>query len=253
MNSGFVHHGRLCRPDGQAAPAGLYELRFALHGETHGKRSCWSETLPNVKVSDGGFFAVILGHEKPIKPSYFDRGPRFLSTRVMVNGDLGEESGQRVPFTGNLMKVDAAQGQQHTRLGKLEESEEERSKHPSPAEFAQSLEALEFRIRRLESERIGVLEKTIQTILTRLDQIDGDGKRMDLVEDRVDDMDGPDGDIVDLIDRMRSVEAVAPQLFDYLAEETPAMELEALEARVLTLERDSLLLPSELADAAQTQ
>ena len=91
------------------------------------------------------------------------------------------------------------------------------------------------------------------SILERLDHIDGEGKRLEVVEDRVDDMDGPDGDIVDLIDRMKAVEAAAPQLFDYLADESPAMQLEALEARIRTLERDNLLAPQSLKGSAQGQ
>ena len=100
------------------------------------------------------------------------------------------------------------------------------------------------RVRLLESTRIGSLEQAIKLICQRLDLIDGEGKRLDLLEDRIEDIDGTDGDIVDLIERMHSVETVAPQLFDYLADENPAMELEALEARVLNLERDNLLQPS---------
>ena len=48
---------------------------------------------------------------------------------------------------------------------------------------------------------------------------------MDRVEDRIKDIDGSDGDIVDLVERMHAVETVAPQLFDYLADENPRWSL----------------------------
>ena len=253
MITGFVHHGRLCGPDGQPAKPGVYALQFSLHGEPHGKRSCWSERQAEVSVTHGGHFSVILGQQKPVKPSYFDRGPRYLSTRIVTGEEIGEERSPRTPYTGSLLQVGKAQENAEGRLGRLEEAEEERSNYPSAAEFSKALAALELRIQRLESRRILDLETTIQSILTRLDQIDGEGKRLDRVEDRVDDMDGPDGDIEDLIERMRAVEAAAPQLFDYLAEDTPEMQLEALEARVRSLERDNLLAPPDLSDAVQNR
>ena len=253
MITGFVHHGRLFSAAGQPAAPGVYHLQFSLHGEPQGKRSCWTEQHPSVHVSDGGFFAVILGKQKAIKPSYFDRGPRYLSTRLVLHGEAGEERGARTPYTGALLQLGATQERQQTRLGLLEEAEEERSHSPSPAEFAEALAALEHRVHLLETSRLQNLEHAVQSILERLDRIDGEGKRLDRVEDRVDDMDGPDGDIMDLIDRMKAVEAAAPQLFDYLAEESPAMQLEALEARIRTLERDNLLAPPSLKDSAQGQ
>ena len=251
--TGFVHHGRLFSSAGQPAAAGMYHLQFSLHGEPHGKRSCWTERHTQVAVSEGGFFAVILGNEKAIKPSYFDRGPRYLSTRLVTNGEPEEEASPRTPYTGALLQLGANQERQHGRLGQLEQAEEERSNFPTAAEFTEALSALELRVRRLENTRLQNLEKAVQSIVERLDRIDGDGKRLDVVEDRVDDMDGPDGDIVDLIDRMKAVEAAAPQLFDYLADESPVMQLEALEARVRTLERDNLLAPASLKDSAHGQ
>ncbi|MEC7240848.1 MAG: hypothetical protein VXW32_06385 [Myxococcota bacterium] len=253
MITGFVHHGRLFGAAGRPAAAGVYHLQFSLHGEPHGKRSCWTERHPLISVTEGGFFSAILGEQKAIKPSYFDRGPRYLSTRIVKDNEAEEECGPRTPYTGNLLQLGANQERHQGRLGKLEESEEERSHFPSPSELADALSALDLRVRRLEDTRIHNLEATVTSILERLDQIDGDGKRLDVVEDRVDDMDGPDGDIVDLIDRMKAVEAAAPQLFDYLAEESPAMQLEALEARIRNLERDNLLAPQSLKGSARGQ
>ena len=251
MITGFVHHGRLFSTAGQPAGAGVYHLQFSLHGEPHGKRSCWTEQHAHVSVSEGGFFSVILGDQKTIKPSYFDRGPRYLSTRIVSHNEPQEEAGPRTPYTGSLLQLGAHHERQQGRLHKLEEAETERSQFPSPSEFAEALSALDLRVRRLEDTRLQNLEMAVKSILERLDQIDGEGKRLDVVEDRVDDMDGPDGDIVDLIDRMKAVEAAAPQLFDYLAEESPVMQLEAIEARVRTLERDNLLAPQSLKDSAQ--
>lgn len=246
MITGFEHHGRLCRRDGRPANPGSYDLRFALHGEKEGKRACWTEDHTEINVAPGGFFSVVLGREKTIKPSYFERGERYLSVRVLRKGEAENECTARIPFTGGLVCLQAAQGSIKTRIESLEAEHDERCGQPSPAELAQTIESLDIRIRRLESERLTALEKIVSTLSSRLDAIDGDGQRMDRVEDRIEDIDGSDGDIVDLVERMHAVETVAPQLFDYLADENPAMELEALEERVRRLERDNLLQPQDL-------
>jgi hypothetical protein len=90
------------------------------------------------------------------------------------------------------------------------------------------------------------LENLVKLLAERLLAVDGVGRRLDRAEDRIEDIDGGDGDIVSLIERMHAVEIVAPQLFDYLADENPAMELEALEQRVLHLERDNRLHPTRV-------
>jgi hypothetical protein len=244
VNTGFEHHGRLSRRDGRPANPGHYELRFALHGDPDGKRACWTEDHLHVTVSPGGFYSVLLGAQTPIKASYFDRGIRHLSVRILRKGEVESETGQRIPFTGRLHQLSVLGDKLDVRIEKLERAETTRGAQPSPEELAQTIEGLEHRVRLLESTRIGSLEQAIKLICQRLDLIDGEGKRLDLLEDRIEDIDGTDGDIVDLIERMHAVETVAPQLFDYLADENPAMELEALEARVLNLERDNLLQPS---------
>jgi len=245
--TGFEHHGRLCRRDGRPANPGHYDLRFALHGDPEGKRACWTEDHSHVAVAPGGFYTVLLGTDTPIKPSYFDKGVRHLSVRIVRKGEAEDETGQRVPFTGCLHQLISLGERLGERINKLEQGEAERGAQPSPAQLAETIEGLDLRIRRLESERLNNLERAVKLIIERLDLVDGEGKRMDLVEDRIEDIDGPDGDIVDLIERMHAVEVVAPQLFDYLADENPAMELEALEERVRKLERDNLLQPERSA------
>ena len=249
--TGFAHHGRLCRRDGRPANPGHYDLRFALHGDSLGKRACWTEDHLQISVSPGGFYSVVLGAETAIKPSYFDKGIRYLSVRILKKGEVQEETGTRLPFTGSLQQLEALGKSLHSRIEKLEESESDRSAQPSGAELAELIENLDARVQQLESERLSSIEKALQLIAHRLDQIDGAGKRLDLVEDKIEDIDGPDGDIVSLIDRMQAVEKVAPQLFDYLADESPVLELEALEERVRQLERDNLLQPHEKTTVAE--
>ncbi len=243
MIPGIEHHGRLCRRDGRPANPGHYELRFALHSDSQGKRSCWMEDHTKVHVAPGGFYTVLLGQEVCIKPSYFDKGIRYLSVRVLRKGEPEEETASRIPFTGTIHQLGALTEGLDNRIEKLEAAETARGAQPSQAELAQGLEALDQRIRVLESDRIANLEKWVNALAGRLLAVDGEGKRLDRAEDRIEDMDGTDGDIVDLVDRMRAVEIVAPQLFDYLADENPAMELETLAQRVLELERDNRLHP----------
>jgi hypothetical protein len=242
--SGIAHQGRLCRRDGRPANPGHYALRFALHSESQGKRACWTEDHDNVLVAPGGFFSALLGQQTPIKPSYFDKGIRHLSVRILRKGEVEDETCARIPFTGSIHQLGALTQGLTQRLERLEAIETTRGAEPQTPALAQSIVNLDHRIRALESERIVQLETWVKTLADRLVAVDGDGKRLDRAEDRLEDMDGGEGDIVDLVTRMHAVEIVAPQLFDYLADENPAMDLEALEARVLDLERDNLLQPS---------
>lgn len=244
MISGIAHQGRLCRRDGRPANPGHYALRFALHSEAQGKRSCWAEDHASVFVAPGGFFSVLLGQQTAIKPSYFDKGIRHLSVRILRKGDVEDETSARIPFTGSIQQLSALTEGLGQRLERLEAIETTRGADPQTPELAQSILNLHHRIHALESERLVDLENGVKALADRLVAVDGDGKRLDRAEDRIEDMDGEDGDITDLITRMHAVEIVAPQLFDYLADENPAMELEALEARVLELERDNRLQPS---------
>jgi exonuclease VII small subunit len=243
---GIEHHGRLCRRDGRPANPGQYDLRFALHRDEVGKRSCWAEDHTSVHVAPGGFYSVLLGQEKPIKPSYFDNGARQLSVRILRKGEPEEETGNRTPFTGYIQQLGATTEALTQRIEHLEAAEAIRGAQTNPDVFDQNLAALEQRVQILENDRITDLENLVKLLAERLLAVDGVGQRLDRAEDRIEDIDGAEGDIVTLIERMHAVEIVAPQLFDYLADENPAMELEALEQRVLELERDNRLNPSRI-------
>jgi hypothetical protein len=243
---GIEHHGRLCRRDGRPANPGQYELRFALHRDQVGKRSCWMEDHISVHVAPGGFYSVLLGQKKTIKPSYFDDGIRHLSVRILRKGEPEEETGNRTPFTGSIQQLGAMAEAQNQRIEQLESAETIRGAQTSPVVLDENLAALEQRVRTLETNRVTDLENLVKLLAERLLAVDGVGRRLDRAEDRIEDMDGADGDIVSLIERMHAVEIVAPQLFDYLADENPAMELEALEQRVLHLERDNRLHPARV-------
>ena len=110
MITGFEHHGRLCRRDRRPANPGSYDLRFCpsrrkrKENEPAGRKTTLKSTSRPV------VFSLLSSVEKTIKPSYFERGERYLSVRVLRKGEAENECTARIPFTGGLVCLQAAQG-----------------------------------------------------------------------------------------------------------------------------------------------
>jgi hypothetical protein len=203
-------HGRLCRKDGRPANPGAYDLLFRLHRDAETDDALWEDTLHGVGVVAGGYFHAILGERTALGPHLFDGTPRYLSTRIVRNGRSSEEAADRVPLLGGLIRVGDGLVELAQRVATLE------SAAPAgPAETAtvrHRLIVLRRRLRRIEGGG-GVLAPLVARLLAieaRLDRIDGSEGRIAHLEDELEDLVGPDGDVVDLGDRLDRLEGRSP-------------------------------------------
>jgi hypothetical protein len=210
--TGIEYHGRLARRDGRPANPGTYDLRFALHSDERIKRSCWTEDHKSVVVAPGGFFTVVLGLATPIKAEYFSTGPRWASVRIVRRGELEDETGPRVPVLGGVVCLEQHTRRIVARLSSLEEVAAESAKGPQALEMQSTIETLHGRLTQLEEGRLDQVETLLRELSRRVKTLDGDGRRMELLEERVDELDGPSGEVQELVERLDSIggaEAVA--------------------------------------------
>ncbi|MEE2752221.1 MAG: hypothetical protein VX519_12385 [Myxococcota bacterium] len=205
--SGIEYHGRLARRDGRPAPPGSYDLRFALHSDQRIKRSCWSEEHGSVQVNPGGFFSVVLGLESPISPDYFNAGPRWASVCVVRRGAVEEETAPRVPVIGGIICLDRRTRRAIGRLDKLEEYCQELRTGPQAVELQTAIEGLVCRVEGLETGRVQELEALVKELQVRMKELDGEGRRVELLEERVDDIDGPHGELAEIAESLEAMEA----------------------------------------------
>lgn len=223
-------HGRLCRSDGRPANPGTYDLLFQLHDGPESERALWEEPILSIPVAAGGFYHVVLGQHAALRADLFRDGLRWLAVRVVRTGKAAEEIGERVPVTGVTLKLGASQGHLEARVASLEGG----GARPAVSEkTAKRLKILHRRLRRLEAGggAVGLVTTRVRLVEERLLRIDGEEGRVTHLEDELEDLVGPDGDVVDLHERMDALEAQEPGLHVV----TGGMDLRALEARIAAL------------------
>jgi hypothetical protein len=224
MQGLFEFHGRLQRSDKRPANPGTYALQFQLHGQprvSQRDKLYWEEVLDKVEVAPGGFFRVVLGKQTAVEPGVFSRGVRWMSVRVLRAGTLDEESGCRVPVVGQSMRLYSAISKLEARLlGADERLNSFVTSAPKVEQFQTRVNRISEAVEGLRS-RLGFLEggteqksiiRRVEALTNRLDDVDREDGRIDKLELELDDLVGPDGDVVDLNERMDRVEGHAPEL-----------------------------------------
>ena len=209
MFEGITFHGRLSRRDGRPANPGTYTLRFALHADRNTGRSNWQEDQDGVTIGSGGFFSVVLGVVKPLKPDHFATLPRWLSVRVVRGGHVEEENGIRTPLLGETMRLAKVNAQVEKRLATVESFRETALKGPDAIKLEGRLDDMGERLGQMADTRLPNAEGLLGGLETEVESLGGDDGRVTWLEDRLDDIDGPDGDIVDLVERELKPETLA--------------------------------------------
>ncbi len=216
--------GRLSRSDKRPANPGTYCLQFQLHGqprESKRDKIHWEEVVETVEVAPGGFFRVVLGRKVPFEESMFGRGIRWMSFRVVRSGTLDDEHCARAPVVGGEVRL-------YGRLDKLKSSIEDlsariaglASNSPKVETFqtrlnrvGEAIEGIHSRLAPIESgTEMASVVRRVESLMARLDEVDCDDGRLDRIEDELHDIVGPDGDVVDLNERMDRLEGRAPEL-----------------------------------------
>jgi hypothetical protein len=117
---------------------------------------------------------------------------------------------------------------------------------PSGGRTREQLEELGQRVRELESSGPRQLTDRMDALKRRMDLLDGEGGRVERLEDELEDLAGPDGDVVDLNERMDRIEGRAPELLSAMRHQQQSAgdtlqrmgrEQERLAAQVAELQR----------------
>lgn len=208
MIESVEHQGRLQRSDGKTVASGTYNLRFRLQPFNRDD-VLWEEEIPNVSIATGGGYRVLLGHRTPIPASIFSGSQRVLLVAVLKGGKKLEDIGERSQFAGGLLRVGAAISELESRVHKVEH-------HPALTGDGQ-LDRLRRRLRRTMKlvhelkltggaplqtvgSQVGILEE-------RMTRLDGEEGRVIRLEDDLEDLTGPDGELTDLGERVEGMEA----------------------------------------------
>ena len=211
-------HGRLSRSDKRPANPGSYCLQFQLHGQARASQRdkvYWEEVLDAVDVAPGGFYQVVLGRKAPLDGSMFSRGARWMSVRVVRGGSLDEENNKRIPIVGNAFSLSKSLDKTKEKVESLEARVDQvAASSPKVDQFqtrlnriVEALEALGGRLVPLEDGvELKALVRRLEALTGRLDEIDKDEGRLDRLELEMEDIVGPDGDVIDLNERMDRIE-----------------------------------------------
>lgn len=234
--------GRLARADKRPANPGRYTLLFRLHPAEGSERVEWEESVADVEVTPGGFFNVVLGLAEPLAPDLFESGPLWLSVRVSRESEIGDEHGARVPLVGSTARLGWRLAEVAERVGQLEEAIEVdgasggRDKLVNRlSHLREWLDELRERVASIESgQEAAHLRRRMDAMGIRIDDILREGGRLDRIEDELEDLVGPDGDVVDLNERMDRIEGQAPDLIARLR----AREAGPSEDRIDVLSRE---------------
>lgn len=204
--------GRLSRTDKRPANPGRYDLRFAVHATLADDEPLWEETVRDVEVVPGGFFHVVLGRTVPLGGELFAEGTRWVATRVLRGRQLDDEHSPRVPVTGLSVLLSERLRVVEDRLGveaPTGDSTEER--------LRRLISELEERVEAVEDDSdASDLDERVAELSRRLAELDGEEGRLTRIEDELEDLVGPDGDVVDLNERMDRLEDRAPELIENL-------------------------------------
>lgn len=202
-------HGRLTRPEGRAPATGHLDLQLSLHAEVNSDDVSWSEIHRDVLVSATGDFDVLLGRIVPLAPAHFADPPAWVSVRVLRNGRPGEEGAPRVPITGADVTLTHAINDVATRVDNMEANAEA---GPAGKQARTRILKLHRRLRRLEAGEgaLAPIVTSLAGLQARLFPIDREGGRLDHIEDELEEITGPDGDIIDLLERVEKLEGSGP-------------------------------------------
>ena len=203
---GLAFCGRLLEVDGRPVPAGRYRLKLALHADGRIGRCSWSEIQDHVDVDAHGIFSVLLGKNKAIEAKQFNDRPRWVSVRRIRDGEEESENAPRICVLGTPLQLANQVAELSAQLKAHGEILERYTSGPSTRELATRLDALEAKTEALQAGDLGVIRAQISELLTKAEAILDEGGRLDQIEDRLEDLDGPDGDIIDVNRRMDDME-----------------------------------------------
>jgi hypothetical protein len=182
----------------------------------------WEETLQSVRVTHGGFFHVLLGQINPIRPDLLSGACLWLAVQLVRGGRVGEEQGPRVPVLCAPLRATEDIGALEQGLGLLRSVMTKAgllSDHPAdePLLLEERFDLLQDGLRHIE-RRVSAVERAAldapsdpkplpPALAEKLETLE---ERVLCIEDELEDIIGPEGDIVEIVDRMDRLETLLP-------------------------------------------
>jgi len=180
-----------------------------IHASLRGPAVLWEHRVKAHSAGAAPWVHLVLGEDKPLPPGLGSEAIRYVSVRPVE----GASWGPRAPVDTTSLRLLVRLTRLEARFAELEASF---APVTALATARDALDEHELRIGRLEgSKRVGRLSVLAGTLAERLDRLDQDDGRVERLEDELEDLVGPDGDVVDLEDRLSELEqSVAHRLRD---------------------------------------
>ena len=240
MNEGIIqgleYHGRLLQKSGGPVAPGVYEVEFSFHSDSKTSRSNWRERQKNIQVGPDGWFSTVLGQQIPIMPHMFKDRARWVSVRAVLGGRTDDEYSPRICVVGSSLQLIRDVERLDGRVAKAEVFLDGLQGAPTTTGLKVRLDDLGDRLDRIEVAELARLTRLVDQMLDRVDRVDAEDGRLERIEDRLGDMDGPDGDVIDLNARLDDIEKRAVRVLEHL--EVGPTRAENLEKAVAKLRDD---------------
>ncbi len=237
MNEGIIqgleYHGRLLQKTGGAVAPGVYEVEFSFHSDPRTSRSNWRERQKNIQVGPDGWFSTVLGQQIPITPHMFKDRARWVSVRIVHAGRADDECSPRICVVGSSLQLIRDVDRLDGRVSKAEGILDGLQASPSTTALKTRLDDLCVRLDRVEISELARLTRLVDQMLDRVDSVDAEDGRLERIEDRLGDMDGPNGDVIDLNERLDDIEKRALRVLEHM--EVGPTKVEGLERAVRKL------------------
>ena len=142
--------------------------------------------------------------DNEVDPATFSRGVRWMSVRVVRGGKLDDTSPRADDWTRSASSLLSENSLLDSRRRSVHRSwrHPPRSTVPDPGQpIVEALEGARELVPLEAATELNAVIRRVETLTGQLDAIDMDGGRLDNVELELEDIVGPDGDVVDLNER----------------------------------------------------
>ena len=169
----------------------------------HGRTVLWEDARAPAGADGPGRTWVLLDIPPSEVPTVFRRPLRFVSVRCRPDSPWSPA----VPVSGAGLLHAGRFARLEERVSALEATVAAADLRAALGEQRDGIDDHEQRLRALEGhEALSRLEQRARDLARRLDRLDGDEGRLVRLEDELEDLVGPDGDVVDFEARLSTLE-----------------------------------------------
>lgn len=186
------------------AQAGVWNnVQVGIFASQTGPRVLWQTQVTRVVVRGPGPVTVVLSEAPPAH--LFAEGPRW---GAILRPDTQRWS-RRVGIDGGVWVAAAALGALSKRVAALEAAWRPEQVEQAFELVGAAVDDHELRLGAIEAASgLAQLHEQLAALVARVDRLDCEDGRMMRLEDELEDLVGPDGDVVDLEERLTALESV---------------------------------------------